>query len=371
MLGKIVAGVLVVIILLLGGFFAYDRLTRDTSILETNNSEEYSEAYFAGGCFWCVEADFEKVDGVVEAISGFMGGDLENPTYKNHEGHREAVKVVYDEELVDYETLVQFFFRHHDPSDEGGSFCDRGYAYTSAVYVNNDEEEQIVMDIIEEIDEMEVLDSKIVTAVESGKTFWRAEEYHQDYYKKNPVRYAAYRFNCGRDQFLEETWGDALNDFTSYNIPEDHNWVDYVKPSDEELRESLSELEYKVTQKEGTEPPFSEGNLDDVDEAGLFVDKISGEPLYSSKDKFDSGTGWPSFTKPISSEFVVTKPDYKLIIPRTEVRSRYGDNHIGHVFNDGPEPRGERWCMNGAAMDFIPLDEMVERGYEDYLRFVE
>jgi peptide methionine sulfoxide reductase msrA/msrB len=372
MAGKIVAGVLLVVLIGVGAFYAHDRLTRDTSISEVKDFDEYESAYFAGGCFWCVEKDFERVDGVVEAVSGYMGGETENPTYKDHGDHRESVRVVYDADVVDYETLVQFFFRHHDPTDEGGSFYDRGFQYTSAIYPVNEEEAEIAERIISEIDAEGVFDSKIVTAVETGKTFWRAEEYHQNYYMNNPVRYNGYRKASGRDDFIEGVWGDRLDEYGLRDeVDSDHRWVDYEKPSDEELRETLTDLEYRVTQKDKTEKPFSEGNLDKNYEDGIYVDLISGEPLFSSKDKFDSGTGWPSFVKPISDEFVVTKPDYILLVPRTEVRSRYGDNHIGHVFNDGPDPLGKRWCMNGAAMRFVPLDEMVEEGYEDFVKFVE
>lgn len=364
---KILVGVVILGLAFLGVFYANDRLTRDSNILDVQSYEGFESAYFAGGCFWCVESDFEKLVGVEEAISGYMGGDQENPTYKDHGDHRESVRVVYDAEVVDYETLVQYFFRHHDPVDPGGSFYDRGFQYTSAIYPNNEGEEQTALRVIEEIDEEGVFDSEIVTAVESGKKFWRAEEYHQDYYLKNPTRYNGYRFASGRDKFIEGVWGDRLKEYAKT----ESKWSNYKKPSDDILKEELSELEYRVTQKDKTEKPFREGNLDDNYEDGIYVDILSGEPLYSSRDKFDSGTGWPSFTRPISNEFVVTKPDYKLIIPRTEVRSKYGDNHIGHVFKDGPEPTGERWCMNGAAMEFVPLEEMESRGYGDYVRFVE
>lgn len=372
MFWKVLGVVVIILAVGVGGFYAHDRLTRDSSISEVKDFDGYDSAYFAGGCFWCVEKDFEKVSGVVEAVSGYMGGETENPTYKDHGDHRESVRVVYDSEVVDFETLVQFFFRHHDATDPDGSFYDRGFQYTSAIYPNNPVELEIAERVISEIDAEGVFESEIVTAVETEKKFWRAEEYHQDYYKKNPVRYNGYRKASGRDKFIEGVWGDRLDEYgIVLEIDADHKWADFVKPSDEELRESLSDLEYRVTQKDKTEKPFSEGNLDKNYEDGIYVDIISGEPLYSSKDKFDSGTGWPSFTKPISNEFVVTKPDYILFVPRTEVRSRYGDNHLGHVFNDGPEPLGERWCMNGAAMRFVPLEVMEEEGYGDYVKFVK
>ena len=328
-------------------------------------------AYFAGGCFWCVESDFEKFSGIKAVISGYMGGVKENPSYQDHADHREAVEVQYDPTVISYQELVEYFFRHHDPTDEGGSFYDRGHSYTSAIYPSNDQEEKTAWQVIKQLTDDEVFPKPIVTAVERDVTFWLAEDYHQDYYKKSPIRYKGYRKASGRDAYIKSVWGER-DDFEIIPDSQEGNpWVSYKKPSAEELKKILSPLEYKVTQKEGTEAPRTPGNLDDEKRDGIFVDILSGEPLYSSKDKFDSGTGWPSFTKPISNEYIITKTDRKLIIARTEVRSKYGDNHIGHVFDDGPEPTGQRWCMNGAALTFIPLEEMEERGYSDYIQFVK
>ena len=353
----------------------YMRATSPTT--EKTMAPGLETAYFAGGCFWCVESDFEKFAGIKEVISGYMGGATKNPSYQNHADHREAVEVRYDPTVISYQDLVEYFFRHHDPTDEGGSFYDRGHSYTSAIYPQNDQEEQTAWQVIKQLTDDNVFPKPIVTAVEQDATFWTAEDYHQDYYKKNSLRYKAYRKGSGRDKYINSVWGER-DDFEV--IPDglaDNPWVGYEKPSDRELQSTLDPLVYKVTQKEGTERPFTPGNLDDEKRDGIFVDVLSGEPLYSSKDKFDSGTGWPSFSKPISDEFIVTKTDRKLLIARTEVRSKYGDNHLGHVFNDGPQfnadgtaSTGQRWCMNGAAMRFIPVEEMEAAGYSDYIQFV-
>lgn len=333
------------------------------------NNPDYSKAYFAGGCFWCVEKDFEKFSGIKAVISGYSGGDQENPTYENHADHREAVEVVYDSKIISYTDLVEYFYRHHDPTDADGSFYDRGHSYTSAIYYQNQSEKEVAQSITDELNNSGVFEKPIATAIEEFKDFTDAEEYHQDYYKKSPIRYNAYRAASGRDSRFEEvsTKIDQVLGEQDIEMKASNVWQSYEKPSDEVLQDILTDMQYAVTQEEATEPPFTEGNLDKENRDGIFVDILSGEPLFSSRDKYDSGTGWPSFTQPIDDEFIVKKTDYKLLYPRTEVRSKYADNHIGHVFNDGPEPTGERWCMNGFAMRFIPLEDMASEGYEEYI----
>ncbi|HLR79923.1 MAG TPA: peptide-methionine (S)-S-oxide reductase MsrA [Bacillota bacterium] len=317
-------------------------------------TSDFERATFAGGCFWCMVEPFDERPGIINIVSGYTGGHLENPTYEqvcsDTTGHLEAVQITFDPHIMSYQELVEIFWQQIDPTDPHGQFNDRGESYKTAIFYHTEEQKQIAEQSKHRLEASGKFSKPIVTKILPAKTFYKAEEIHQDYYKKQPIHYQLYKKGSGREDFINTHWSGQDNN---------------------QLKNKLTPMQYHVTQEEGTEPPF-QNEYWDHDEEGIYVDIISGDVLFSSTDKFDAGCGWPSFTKPVKQHAITERTDKSFGMIRTEVRSKHADAHLGHVFNDGPrEYGGLRYCINSAAMRFIPKDEMVAEGYGEYLHLFE
>ncbi len=374
-----------------------EHIVLDSAIITKVEDDTYQKIVLAGGCFWCTESEYNHLPGVISAVSGYADTATNydvgtGPSYKEVSSKqvraREAVQVIYDPSLVSISKIIELYFRHINPTDNGGQFADRGYQYSPAIYYLSDEQRDTALSLIAKIDATKKFDKPVVVEVLTYRNFFPAEEYHQDYKDKNAVRYTLYKEGSGRTGYIKDVWSDSspfvkelfsMESLSTSTIQKqktmttqpDASWKHFTQAIKDEKLKTLTPLQFNVTQKNGTERPF-QNEYNTNKEKGIYVDIVSGEPLFFSQDKYDSGTGWPSFVKPISESVVVLKKEDGFFSSRIEVRSSIADSHLGHVFDDGPSDRGgKRYCMNSASLRFIPLTKMEEEGYGEYVNQVQ
>ena len=315
------------------------------------NTQNIREIYLAGGCFWGMEAYMERIHGVKDAISGYANGNTDKTSYQmiGVTDHAETVKVTYDANQISLDKLLKYYFKVIDPTSLNKQGNDRGRQYRTGIYYQNEQDKAVIEAALKTLQSK--YQEPIQIEVEPLKNYVEAEEYHQDYLKKNPNGYCHIDIKKADEPLIDDK--------------------KYPKPSDTELKQKLTALQYDVTQGKHTERSFSNEYWDNF-APGIYVDITTGEPLFSSKDKFESGCGWPSFTKPIAAEVAEYQRDNSFNMTRIEVLSRSGHAHLGHVFDDGPRDKGGlRYCINSASIKFIPLDEMEKQGYGDLIPFVK
>lgn len=321
------------------------------------------EIYLAGGCFWGLQAYMDMLNGVFYTNVGYANGDTINPSYEevcsDNTGHAETVHVKYDHNIINLKDLLLYFFRAIDPTSRGHQGNDYGSQYRSGIYYIDADDEKVIEEAAANVQKSYT--SEIATEILPLRCYYAAEEYHQKYLEKNPKGYCHIDLAALKNDPLVKDVGKSHN-----NAGQNY----YEKPSAEKLKQMLTPEQYAVTQTCGTEPPF-DNEYWDSHKKGIYVDIVTGEPLFSSADKYDSGTGWPSFTRPIEENAVDERADRSLSAERREVISRQGGSHLGHVFADGPQEHGGlRYCMNSAALKFIPVEEMQGKGYGRYIKML-